>query len=100
VLFVIWPYAATAMAGGLFAIARHLDGLLDCRESELFDARTRLGNSRTNRDLQTAYEWGNEWRQRYELQVQRCQVEHVDRPLPVMPLSAEQARELEERMPF
>lgn len=40
------------------------------------------------------------WRDRYNLQVQRCAVEHVERAWPILPLGEIEAQELEAELPF
>jgi hypothetical protein len=110
-LRVAWPYVATVVALAVGHFSWFLVGELDAKDARIkaVEARLLQANAtwaehrcyeRIDEQLQAAYDYARDWEQRYRLQLHRCEVEHIERPLPTMPLTAEQARELEQGLPF
>lgn len=105
-LYLAWPYivsllaiASTIVAVG--AIKDHIkaEARIERLKSELFAARH--GEHQVfARELREMRAVAIEYQQRYDALRAICDAEHVQRPLPTIPLDNIKARELEEELPF
>ena len=101
VLFVLWPYVASVVALVAVQFGRHLSKeleknvtLSETLRHNLTVTQDRLEGYRNDRTTQMGWEHAQEWEARYRLQLQKCAVEHIERPLPVRPLDAAQRAQL------
>jgi hypothetical protein len=99
-LGTLWGILCTFIAEEFRKDADAYKERLQASQGRLENTEAILTNYRNNREVHTAYEYAREWENRYRLQMQICETAHIERPLPTMSLSAEQARELEEGLPF
>lgn len=104
VALVAWPYVATALTAFFWSYGNFLNRELNTKTEEL--ALVRNGTASCGRcarillENEQAWDAAREWEERYRAQRAVCRAEHMDRPLPTMPLNAAQAQELEENLPF
>lgn len=87
----------------LFGFCRHVCKELNKAERRYRQAEDALGHRHRARDeaeVRAYAAYAQEWRERYEVQMHICEVEHMTKPLPIMPLSSAQAHEMEGELPF
>lgn len=104
---VSWPGALLIYGLLITHFAWHLER--DIEEYENLQRRAEERAIRLDLELQRALngdnvrrslEYAREWQTQYNLRMEICRVQHMDRPLPTIELTAAQREELEGVLPF